>query len=276
MEYTKEEIEYWLNKIYPIELENLTRKYMKKKIQYNPKNGDRVSFKGMDRNEAYEKALNELAPIKEKYVNMLDNISRSSSKVKWFITKKSKKISLPKPIKPTKTKIKKYDDAPRSPLGYKRKLYIPKRFIRRSGSYWSADFYILSDINDLLKSGKIKDNKIDCTFIWNGHSEYDCEQCKSLNNTKVEFEDLLKRGTMDVVNSLGQVSPLGTWGITHYNCLCSVDLSFIIIGPGGEMFPIKGRVSYEGVEKGLYDIIRKYKEIKIININNNNNNNKNI
>lgn len=267
MALNEKDILYWLNKVYPILLENLTREYMEKKIKYDPDAPEtRINFKGMDRNEAMEKALADLAPEREKYLNELDKIRRSYNKVSWFINKEAKKIPLPKPIKPTKVKVKKYDARPKSPDAYKRKLYIPKRFIRRARvGYLQPKFTIFSRIKEILDAGAIEGGEggISCTFIYNNSPDSGggyCEACKGLDGSNFDFNRLLTTGTRST--DFGETNPLGVWAISHYDCRCDVILKFKlnnISTDSGELegAEVKIKVNYNRVD-GNWGIINRY------------------
>lgn len=201
-----------------IELKNIVKDMLKKhrnleivnlqnKKTISDDNGEFYEFKGTDSKEAVEIADKKINDICIKVNDVLKNIEEM---YKHDIVTAAKKPRMPKIPKSPRIKTKKIR-IPRGINSYKRRLYIPHRFV-------SAAVVRGDDTGSLfnrLKEGDVEIKSI--SFIYDAR-EGKCIECIKMAN--MPSSELISRFMYADNFSF----------FTHPNCLCALNVSFIYDG----------------------------------------------
>lgn len=170
-------------------------------------NGEYFEFKGTDSNDAVKIADKKINDICIKINDALRNIEEM---FKQDIVTAARKARTPKMSKSPKIKTKKIR-IPRGINSYKRRLYIPHRFV--SGAVVREDF------TDSLFS-RLKEDDVEIksmSFIYDAR-EGKCQECIKMSN--MLSSELISRFMYARNFSF----------FTHPNCLCVLSISFIYDG----------------------------------------------
>lgn len=194
----KNQIKEYLRRLFRSRMNEEIGNLESKKISPNPES-TRVEYKGVSGDIAKQKA-------KEKVIKEISDILQEI-----YITSATKK---PQTFKRVKYKTPKIRKAPRSPKGYKRKVYVPvkiysstKREIYKTADFFDQDSLYLNDWKDLFDTLKKYDYMATIKIKWDNYTpDPTCRVCAELHGQEIDLE-----------NFWG-----GKWGISHPKCDCLI------------------------------------------------------
>lgn len=191
----RETLKNFLRRIFKSRLNEEIGNIESKKISPNPE-ATRVEYKGVSGDIAKQKA-------KEKVIKEISDVLNEI-----YITSSKK----PKTFKKVKYKTPKIKKSPRSPYGYKRKVYIPLKIYskRKKEIYKTADFFdqdslyidYWKEIYSLLKK---YDYSSQVKIKWDNYTpDPTCRICAKLHGEEIDVLEFWD----------------GKWGKSHPKCDC--------------------------------------------------------
>lgn len=194
----KNQLKEYLRRLFKSRMNEEIGDLESKKIHPNPES-TRVEYKGVSGDIAKQKA-------KEKVIKEISDILQEI-----YITSAAKK---PKTFKKIKYKTPKIKKAPRSPKGYKRRVYVPvkiysstKREIYKTADFFDQDSIYLKDWEELETMLKKFDYTSNIKMKWDNYTpDPTCRKCSELHGREINLVEFWE----------------GKWGVSHSKCDCLI------------------------------------------------------